>query len=322
MTRPRRPGAGNRLVVRAAAALAMLGGFLAVLLGWVSRPRAWEQATGWERIPADQRPPDGPAWTARAGEGEPPRIAWLGHSGFVIRWKAACILLDPDTSRRCTITRRVIEDAGDVGALGRVDAVLVSHAHFDHLDMPTMLKLRELGHVVLPRGAESYFDGARFARTTFDPLEPGECVSIAGLEICGVVAQHEGNRAHPFAGRVGALGYVVRSGGEAIYYSGDTGAAIPFEAIRDRFHPRLAILPIGAWLPRFPMKRYHLSPAEAADAAARLQVETMIPCHFGTFLLSGDRPDAALPRFAAAAKARGVAWRMPRLLGVGEEAGP
>ena len=67
------------------------------------------------------------------------------------------------------------------------------------------------------------------------------------------------------------------------------------------------------------MKYYHLSPEEAADAAVRLGVETVVPCHFGTFYLSLDEPSWALPRFARAASERGLSWRMPKLLAPPEE---
>jgi L-ascorbate metabolism protein UlaG (beta-lactamase superfamily) len=109
-----------------------------------------------------------------------------------------------------------------------------------------------------------------------------------------------------------AVGYVIRSGGEAIYYAGDTGARNDFDAIRERFRPRAAILPIGAYSPSWPLQRYHLSPEQAVEVGRRLAVETVIPCHFGTYMLSLDRPEAALPRFAAAAAAEDVRWVMPR----------
>ena len=308
---PKSRRARRRLLIACATIAGLFVVALLAHLGWLSRAKPWQRATGWDRIPETMRPPDAPAWAA---QDDPPSIAWLGHSGFVIRWKGAQILLDPNTSRRCTVSRRVLEDAEDVARLGPVDAILISHAHFDHLDMPTILRVPGTPRIVLPRGAEEYFSEERFPRGEFAPLVAGECEIVGPLEICGVRAQHNGNRAHPFASRVGALGYVIRAGGDAIYYSGDTGSGIPFESIRDEYHPRLAILPIGAWLPRIPMKYYHLSPEEAVDAALRLGVETVVPCHFGTFALSWDRPSSALPRFARAASERGASWRMPRLL--------
>lgn len=304
----------RRRVAAAGLVAAASGSLLIMDLGWLTHPRPWAEATGWDEIPAEARPADGPAWSSREPGDEPPAIAWLGHSGFVVSWHGQRLLLDPNTSPRCTVSRRVLEPAVDVGSLGRIDAVLISHAHFDHLDMPTLERLSEVGRMVLPAGAERLFGEERWRNTAFAPLGAGECASSGELEICAVAVQHEGNRLHPFKGRVGALGYVVRDGSSAFFFAGDTGATMDFEHVRDTYRPRLAILPVGAWLPRFPMKHYHLSPEEAAEAGARLGVETVIPCHFGTFTLSLDAPSWALPRFAEAARARTLSWRMPRLM--------
>ena len=160
------------------------------------------------------------------------------------------MLLDANMSERCTIACRVLEPALDVATLGPVDAVLISHAHRDHLDLPTLEHLTQISHVIVPLGADVYFKGDAWSRTAIDTLEAGECQQVAGLEVCAVPAQHNGNRDHPFRSRIHALGYVIRAVAEpsdAIYYAGDTGATVSFEDVRERYHPRLAILPIGAW---------------------------------------------------------------------------
>jgi L-ascorbate metabolism protein UlaG (beta-lactamase superfamily) len=108
------------------------------------------------------------------------------------------------------------------------------------------------------------------------------------------------------------VGWVVRAGGVALFFAGDSGLGSHFQTIGNRYRPQLAILPIGAYAPAWPLRRYHLSPEDAVEAAARLGVELVIPAHFGTFRLALDRPDDALPRFARAAQERGLRWAMPR----------
>jgi N-acyl-phosphatidylethanolamine-hydrolysing phospholipase D len=137
---------------------------------------------------------------------------------------------------------------------------------------------------------------------------------VAGIEILAVPTAHNGSRRHPWRSRKLAVGYLLRGPGETLYYPGDTAFDADFDAIRQDFQPTLAILPIGCFAPRIPLKIHHLSPEEAAEAGRILQVRSVIPCHFGTFALTLDRPSTALPRFARAARARGVAWQMPALL--------
>src|SRR5204863_8366122 len=116
------------------------------------------------------------------------------------------------------------QPAIDVSELGPIAAVLISHAHFDHLDPPTLRRLASIDHLVLPGGADRYVEDIGAA--TIDQLVEGECATVKALEICATHAQHNGNRNHPFASRTRALGYVIRSGNDAIYYSGDTGASV------------------------------------------------------------------------------------------------
>jgi L-ascorbate metabolism protein UlaG (beta-lactamase superfamily) len=280
-------------------------------LGWLDEPRPWPQATGWERLPREQRPTSTHIFTPRPGS-PPPRLEWLGHSGFVLRWNGATVLIDPNVSGRCTVSRRLLAPRPDVAGIGPIDAVLISHAHFDHLDLPTLRSLPSLANLVVPEGAESYVDAAWWPDVAIHVVQPGVRLRIGPLEVHAVAAAHNGSRLHPLRSRRLAVGFVVRSGGQAIYYAGDTGARNDFDAIRERFRPQAAILPIGGYSPRWPLERYHLSPEQAVEVGRRLRVETVIPCHFGTYTLSLDRPEAALPRFAAAAAAEGVRWIMPQ----------
>jgi L-ascorbate metabolism protein UlaG (beta-lactamase superfamily) len=288
-------------------AIAALGAWV----GWWSPARPWTAAIGLDAIPVSERPTAVPAWSAAEVGVEPPDLSWLGHSGFVLRWRGTTLLLDPNLDLWCTIARRRLRPAPDPRAIGPVDVVLVSHAHYDHLDLPTIASLEGSPRIVVPAGAERWLDEEAAAV----PVEAGDRLRIGALEVVAVPAAHNGNRLHPFASRVRALGYVVRARGVAIYFAGDTGFANDFEEIGRRFHPRLAILPIGAWSPRAVMRRYHLSPEEAVAVSSRLGASVVVPCHFGTFTLALDRPDRALPRFAAAARARGVRWMLPPLIG-------
>lgn len=211
-----------------------------------------------------------------------PTLGWLGHSGFLLEWCGTTLLIDANLNDRCTLSRRLMPAFIEPDRLPPADAVLLSHAHFDHLDLPTLEAIRAPGAVIAPHG------------------------SI---------------RLHPFASGDLAVGYVIRHGGDAIYYAGDTGRGKHFAAIAAAFEPRLAILPIGAYAPRPILRRYHLNPEEAVAVAIELGVEVVVPSHFGTFRLSLDHPRAALPRFAKAAAGDEVTWLMPALVtarGLGE----
>jgi N-acyl-phosphatidylethanolamine-hydrolysing phospholipase D len=307
----------------------VLPGVLACILtwhlGWLAPREGWGVATGWERIPHSDLPSSGGIGpdkrSAVVRSPDEPEILWLGHAGFLLRWHRQTVLLDPNVNTSCTISKRVLEIPFDLDAVGPVDGVLISHPHFDHLDLPTLRSIGRIGTLVVPSGSEGFVASAGVNTASVVSLGIGDTTNVGPIEVIAVSAAHNGSRMHPLQSKRLAVGYILRSGGVTLYYSGDTGFSNSFEKIRDEYHPQVAILPIGAYLPRIPMKYFHLSPEEAIDAAVRLRVETVIPCHFGTFTLSLDRPDWALPRFAEAARRRGVEWRMPELLREGTELG-
>src|SRR5262245_28656989 len=206
-------------LVRAARIGAVAACVLCVALGawtgWFQKPEPWEIATGWREIPERDRPAPEPPPALDAMNPDPV-VRWLGHSGFLVEWQGTRLLLDPNTSAWCRVARRLLEPV-DVAGIGPVDAALISHAHYDHLDLPTLARLRELRAIVLPQGSERYL-GSRFETVAKLPLLPGQVARVGSLEIVAVPAAHHGSRYHPLPSSRLALGYVIKSGEHALYY--------------------------------------------------------------------------------------------------------
>lgn len=291
--------------------------------GWLGpRARPWEEATGWWEIAA----PPPPRVLIPLAPDDAVYLRWLGHAGFLLSWHGTRLLLDPHLGSRCTVSPRLLELPPGLGANGRggasvpsVDAALISHAHYDHLDLATLRRVSELPRVLVPAGSEGYVRSLEARSTRVTGLAVGESRTVGALRVTAVPALHNGSRHHPLASRHLAVGWVVESGDVAVYFAGDTGYGPHFAAIGERYRPAVAVLPIGAFSPAFPIGRVHLSPEQAVQAARDLAaggaVPRVVPSHFGTFVLSLDRPEAALPRFACAAEEAGVPWSMPALLG-------
>jgi L-ascorbate metabolism protein UlaG (beta-lactamase superfamily) len=198
-----------------------------------------------------------------------------------------------------------------------IDAVVLSHNHYDHLDLPTLRRLQAAHH---PRffcglGNQALLERAGLQRVT--ELDWWQSVPLtATVELIAVPAQHFSNRGLFDRDRTLWLGYVLRGPAGLAYFAGDTGAGPHFAEIRKRLGaPRLAVLPIGAYRPEWFMSAVHESPAQTLEAHQQLGAGTTVPMHFGTFALGDDGQDEA-PRTLEAA-ATGAAARV-RVLEFGE----
>jgi L-ascorbate metabolism protein UlaG (beta-lactamase superfamily) len=299
----------RRLLLLAACAAGTAAAGLAVHLGWFTPRRSWELASGWAAIPPDQRPP-----TTGPAPGEP-RPSWLGHAGLLLEWGDIRLAVDPNLSLTCTVAKRTCPPPVTPAELGPLDVVLLSHAHRDHLDLPTLTSLAPPRVIIVPQGGSRYLPAALRAASQVVELAPGAQFRYSTLDIVAVPARHNGSRYHPFRSQALAAGYVLRDGTRTWYVAGDTGWGPHLQTIAATYQPDVAVLPIGAFAPRLPLKFYHLSPEDAVAAVPVLGVHTVYPIHFGTFTLSLDQAGTALPRFARAAAAAGVNWRLLPLAG-------
>jgi L-ascorbate metabolism protein UlaG (beta-lactamase superfamily) len=239
------------------------------------------------------------------------RITWLGHATAVIELGGARLLVDPFLRRRA---RRA----------GAVDAVLITHAHVDHLNRWTLKAIDRDAHLVVPRGARPIVDDLGFARVT--ELEPGDSAEIAGCEVSAVATCHDAGRWRKSTSPV-CNGYVVRRDELAVHHAGDVDFSdhAVFDAIGKRFDLAATMLPIGGMLPvwYYRMRRrafdrgVHIDPDCALDVYERLGAATMIPVHWGTVNLRFGPAGMPKKRLVHVADVRGVARRV-RVLDHGE----
>ena len=200
------------------------------------------------------------------------RIEYVGHATVLVDLDGVRLLTDPLLRSRVAHLRRVAPL--DARERRGVDAVLISHAHYDHLDIPSLEKLGKSLPVVVPRGLAGLLRKRRFE--TVIEVEADETFRIGDLEVRAVPAEHEGSRA-PFGVSANALGYVI-TGSRSLYFAGDTDL---FEGMSELAPVDIALIPIWGWGPR--AGAGHLDPKRAADAVALVRPELVVPIHWGTY---------------------------------------
>jgi L-ascorbate metabolism protein UlaG (beta-lactamase superfamily) len=199
-------------------------------------------------------------------------VEYVGHATVLIDLDGVRLLTDPLLRNRVAHLRRVVPV--DSHAIRGVNAVLVSHAHWDHLDLPSLERLGKKTPVVVPRGLGGILRKRRFESVV--EIEVGETFRVGTLEVQAVPAEHEGGRL-PFGAKADALGFVVR-GSLSVYFAGDTDL---FEGMVEIGSTDVAFLPVGGWGPR--VGSGHLDPESAARSLEFLRPRLAIPIHWGTY---------------------------------------
>jgi L-ascorbate metabolism protein UlaG (beta-lactamase superfamily) len=225
----------------------------------------------------------------------PSRVTYVGHGTVLAELDGVRLLTDPVLRSRVGPLRR--QGAPPAPALVEdLDAVLISHLHHDHADLPSLRTIDRGVPLLGPPGAREFLASQGFERVS--ELAPGEAADVGGVTVVATEARHSGGR--PFAADAGAVGFLLR-GGRRIYFAGDTDLFDGMEELGAGLD--LALLPIWGWGPR--VGPGHLDPERAARAAALLSPQIVVPIHWGTLYPLGlarfrPRPLRAPPREFAA----------------------
>ena len=237
-------------------------------------------------------------------EGNELRVTLINHSTLLLQQSGSHILTDPIWSERASPftwsgPRRRREPGVRWEDLPRIDTVLLSHNHYDHLDLATLRRLADRGQsqFIVPAGV------ARLLRShsisPVDELDWGESLPLGRATIHSVPALHFSARGIFDRNRTLWCGYVIETADRMVYFAGDTGFGGHFAQIRERFGaPRVALLPIGAYEPRWFMAPVHMSPEDAVRAHHILGAGTSIAIHHGTFQLADDGLDTPKKRLS------------------------
>ncbi|MFF4790272.1 MBL fold metallo-hydrolase [Streptomyces sp. NPDC001276] len=216
-------------------------------------------------------------------------VSWAGHASWVVRIGGLTVLTDPVWSRRIIGTPARVTPVGVAWeALPPVDAVVISHNHYDHLDAPTLRRLPRDTPVFVPAGLGRWFQRRRFTRVT--ELDWWEAAELSGVRLDFVPAHHWSKRTLTDTCRSLWGGWVLTDpDGQRVYFAGDTGYGHWFSRIGRRYPGiDLALLPIGAYDPRWWLSDVHCDPEEAVQAVQDLGARHMAPMHWGTFVLSAE----------------------------------
>ncbi len=244
----------------------------------------------------------------RQVEGSELRATLVNHSTVLLQQRTSHILTDPIWSERASPMsligpRRRRSPGVRRENLPRIDIVLISHNHYDHLDLQTLRWLAGRGVItfIVPIGVSNLLRSERIGPVY--ELDWGEARKVDATTVHCVPALHFASRGIFDRNKTLWCGYVISSKNGNVYFAGDTAFGDHFTQIRDRFGSlRLALLPIGAYEPRWFMSPIHMAPEEAVRAHEILGSGTSIAIHHGTFQLGDDGIDTPKHKLLASSR--------------------
>jgi L-ascorbate metabolism protein UlaG (beta-lactamase superfamily) len=250
---------------------------------------------GVARIPVATRAPLPPvdAW-----------LAWLGHASFLLRLGGRTVAVDPVLSPRILGAGQRFTPPG-LDRLPPLDLLLISHNHYDHLDAPTVRTLPRDTPVVAPGGLGRWFRWRGFTAVT--ELDWWESAHFGALHVTFVPAHHWSRRGlFDHCATLWGGWMLTVAGGPRLYHAGDSAYGPFFAEIGSRY-PGIdaAMLPVGAYSPRWFMQTMHMDPEEAVRAAQDAGTRILVPMHWGTFRLSREPALEPIERTRAAWTAAG-----------------
>jgi len=237
-------------------------------------------------------------------------VTFIGHSSFFLQIAGKNVLIDPNFARWIFVLKRLRQPGLRLRDLPPIDAVLVSHAHFDHLHRPSLRAIARLTRrrsgkrpvIVVPHHVRDLVSDLGYGRIV--ELDWWEELRLGHLEITHVPSRHWGARILRDMYR-GYGGYVLKAGGHSLYHAGDTAYFDGFREIGERLRPEVALLPIGAYHPAS-YRSVHTSPEDAVQAFVDLGARCMVPMHYGTFRLSHEPMEEPLQRLKLEARRRRI----------------
>jgi L-ascorbate metabolism protein UlaG (beta-lactamase superfamily) len=255
------------------------------------------------------------------------RVTFVGHASFLIQTGALNILIDPVWSEQASPVsfagpKRVRPPGIAFDDLPLIDVVLITHGHYDHLDVPTLELLAQRGrpHIVAPLGHEATIrQGDDAANVTVLDWHDSATLNDK-IKVTLVPTQHWTARGLYDRNKALWGGYIIETPGGRVYHVTDTGYHDTlFHETRHRYGPfALAIIPVGAYEPRWFMQRQHVNPEEAVRVFQDCGAPLALAHHFGTFQLTDEAIDAPLEALRAACAEKGIVADTFRVLDPGE----
>jgi L-ascorbate metabolism protein UlaG (beta-lactamase superfamily) len=209
-------------------------------------------------------------------------LTWIGHASFLIQTPDHNLLVDPNWANWLLVIRRLRHAGLHIRDLPNIDLVLITHAHFDHLNKRTLRQIADGQPIVVPKGVGTVVEDLGFHR--IHEMAWWDRWEFEGLEIIFTPAKHWGARVLADRHR-GFGGYIIRYQGRTIYHVGDSAYFGGFKEIGERYPQEIVLMPIGAYDPPS-CRDVHLSPEQGVQAFQDLGGRILIPMHFGTYRLS------------------------------------
>ena len=229
-------------------------------------------------------------------------LTWIGHASFLIQTPRHNILVDPNWANWLIVIRRLKRAGLAIHDLPNIDLVLITHAHFDHLNRRTLRAIAEQQPIVVPSGVANLVHDLGFERV--HEMNWWDEWAHDNLKITFTPAKHWGARVLHDHHR-GYGGFVIEFEGRQIYHCGDSAYFPGFGEIGKRLAPEIALLPIGAYEPPS-FRDVHMGPEQAVRAFQELKSKTFVPMHFGTYRMSYEPMHEPAQRLMRAGTEAGV----------------